>query len=172
MQEIKVIKNFFNNEDLTSIKKYCDNIFDNNNSLFRASHSWDKTLLKSVKSDVLSYLLTEIIDNEIYKLIYNKLVSQFDFKIKVIKFHYFLQESNIQWHSDPGWAAAATIYLNQKWNKEDGGFFLYQKENEDLSIVLPEINKCIFQNGAVEHATTPTFKHSPVRKSLQVFFNE
>ena len=170
MQEVKVIKNFFNNEDLKSIKEYCDDIFDNNNSLFKASLDWDARLLKSVKSDVLSYLLTETIDNEIYKLIYSMLVSQFDFKIKAIKFHYFLQESNIQWHNDSDHGAGATIYLNQKWNREDGGLFLYQKKNEDISIILPEMNKCIFQSGAVEHATTPTFNHSPVRKSIQVFF--
>jgi Rps23 Pro-64 3,4-dihydroxylase Tpa1-like proline 4-hydroxylase len=170
MQEIKVIKKFFNNEDLKIIKEYCDDIFDNNNSLFKASHYWNPILLKSVKSDVLSYRLTETIDNEIYRLIYSMLVSQFDFKIKEMHFYYFLQESNIQWHDEGYHAAGATIYLNQKWNKEDGGFFLYQKKNEDISIILPEMNKCIFQSGAVEHATTPTFNHSPVRKSIQVFF--
>ena len=170
MQEIKVIKKFFNNEDLKSIKEYCDDIFDNNNSLFKASHYWDPMLLKSVKSDVLSYQLTETMDNEIYRLIYSMLVSQFDLEIQVIHFYYFLQESNIQWHNDGGHSAGATIYLNQKWNKKDGGFFLYQKKNEDISIILPEMNKCVFQSGAVAHATTPTFNHSPVRKSIQVFF--
>ena len=68
-------------------------------------------------------------------------------------------------------AAAATIYLNRKWDRDYGGYFIYEKDNK-LGIEYPTFNKCIFQSGGVHHATTLTSKDAPVRKILQIFLKK
>jgi CRISPR/Cas system-associated endonuclease/helicase Cas3 len=170
MQELKIIDNFFIEEDLNNIKRYCEDILDSNNSLIPARGTWDPILLNSVKSDVLKYEITKTMDSEIYELIYNTALEKFNIDPEYILFHYFLPESNIQWHNDFNKKAGATIYLNRHWKKENGGFFLYQKNNEQINIVPPKYNTCVFQTGGIDHCTTPTFLHSPIRKSIQVFF--
>lgn len=169
-QAIKITENFFDPISLDKIKEYCDSVYSDNATHFKAKGYWGDDILLSVKNDILIYRITKAIDNEIYDIIYDKMKATFNLKPKIINFHYFLQESNISWHTDSHFLAGATVYLNRKWINNDGGYFVYQKHNEDTSIVLPKMNKCVFQSGAVEHATTPTFKHSPIRKSIQVFF--
>lgn len=168
MQQLKVIENFFEKEEINFIKDYSEDVFTSKEIWGSSKHEWDKRLNTSL-NDILTYKINSSVDFEIYDMIYKKTKKTFNMNPKGMSFFFYLNQSNINWHDDAGHAGAATIYLNQKWNRNYGGYFIYEKDNK-LGIEYPTFNKCIFQSGGVHHATTLTAKDAPVRKILQIFF--
>lgn len=168
MQELRVIKNFFSKEEIKFIKNYSEDVFESREILLSSKREWQKGL-NDTSNEILIYVIDPIVDAEIYDIISLKMKKEFNMNIGGMSFFFYTNQSNINWHNDGGWSGAATIYLNEKWNREDGGFFIYEKDKK-FGIELPEFNKCVFQKGGVDHATTLTSEDAPVRKILQVFF--
>ena len=85
-------------------------------------------------------------------------------------FYYWSSGSFINFHDDSGYKASATIYLNDKWDKNWGGFFMWQ-EGKDFKAILPAKNRCVF-NEWESHAVTPTINRPEkfVRRTLQLRF--
>lgn len=167
-KELRVIHKFFTGEDIKKIKSYSEDIFEAREILLSSKRVWQKGLNDS-SNEILIYMIDPIIDSEIYDIISLKMKKEFDMVVKGMSFFFYTNQSNINWHNDLGHGGAATIYLNEKWERENGGFFIYEKDKK-FGIELPEFNKCIFQKGGVDHATTLTSENSPVRKILQIFF--
>ena len=168
MQQFKVIENFFEKDEIKLIKDYSEDIFTSKEIWRSSKIEWDKRLNTSL-NDILLYTMDPIIDSEIYSMIYEKTKEAFNMEPLGISFFFYLSQSNINWHDDGDHGGGATIYLNQKWDRDYGGYFIYEKDNK-LGIEYPTFNKCIFQSGGVHHATTLTSKDAPVRKILQIFF--
>jgi Rps23 Pro-64 3,4-dihydroxylase Tpa1-like proline 4-hydroxylase len=168
MPELKVINQIFKEKEIGIIKKYSEEMFKDNNVLLPSKSVWDYRLNIS-DNEIKIYRLNKKIDEQVYDIIVDELESRFEMKVKTASFCYYLQKSYINWHNDMGHSGAATIYLNEKWDKEDGGFFVYELNN-NLGIEIPKFNKCVFQKDKLFHATTPTSSNAPIRKILQVFF--
>ena len=168
MKQLKVIENFFEKEEIKFIKDYSEDIFTSREIWGSSKVEWDKQLNTSL-NDILLYTINPTIDFEIYDIIYEKTKKAFNMTPKGMSFFFYLSQSNINWHDDANHGGGATIYLNQKWDRNYGGYFIYEKVNK-LGIEYPTFNKCIFQSGGVQHATTITSKNAPVRKILQIFF--
>ena len=65
------------------------------------------------------------------------------------------------------------IYLNDDWNREFGGYFIYQRETEKvMTAIQPTRGTSVYTSGGVLHAITPVRYDAPVRESIQVFINE
>lgn len=63
--------------------------------------------------------------------------------------------SKLNLHNDDLHLFAGTIYLNDDWNPEDGGLFMWRKdEASDFQVVLPEYNKAIINSNAEAHQVT------------------
>lgn len=75
--------------------------------------------------------------------------------------------SYIPFHSDSHCYMASTVYLNNNWNRNHGGFFIYEKDNK-YEVVKPEFNKAVI-NKSVPHGTTLTTADAPIRETLQIF---
>lgn len=170
MQELKVIENFFKKEEIEFIKDYSEDVFTSKEIWGSSKSKWDKRLNTSL-NDILIYNINSTIDFEIYGMIFEKTKKVFNMTPKAMSFFFYLSQSNINWHDDNYHAGGATIYLNKKWNRDYGGYFIYEKNNK-LGIEYPTFNKCIFQSGGVPHATTLTANDAPVRKILQIFFKK
>lgn len=80
--------------------------------------------------------------------------------------------SYIPWHTDSNYAYAATIYLNEHWDREWAGYFMYETEDGRLEAVAPEFNKAIILKPPVQHCVTMPNVHAPVRYAIQVFFKQ
>tara|TARA_R110000868_G_scaffold206099_2_gene454837 strand:+ start:110 stop:637 length:528 start_codon:yes stop_codon:yes gene_type:complete len=166
-KSLNIINNFFFEDELKIIDDYLDDLFKDNNVLFPAS----KESLY-IKGDMFKHHVSKNFDDEIYDIIINKLKTSFPTLVpETIYLHWGLG-GHIDWHIDNGQSAAVSIYLTKDWTKEDGGYFIYEKENNDLEIILPKMNMCIFQTGAIPHCTTPTYTPNKIRKSIQVFFKK
>jgi hypothetical protein len=85
--------------------------------------------------------------------------------------YYWTRYSYIPWHSDAKWRGGLTIYLNQHWHPDHGGYFLYQERlDQDIIAILPKRNLGVMQLDQTPHATTPVTFDGGVRLTLQVFF--
>lgn len=72
------------------------------------------------------------------------------------------------WHNDSIYALSITVYLNESWERDWGGCFMYEEE-DGLSIkaIYPEFNKAIVLTPPIPHATAMPNIQAPLRLSLQ-----
>lgn len=79
--------------------------------------------------------------------------------------------SRIEWHNDShaksSRCGAVTIYLNQNWELEWGGDFLYKDTDNNVQRISPSFNKGVFITD-IEHRTTPVIGKK-IRKTLQIW---
>ena len=79
--------------------------------------------------------------------------------------------SFIPWHGDDKHLRSMTIYLNEVWDKNWGGYFLYESE-DGIRAELPTFNKGILFTPPLQHSTTMPTLNAPLRLSLQLFVND
>jgi hypothetical protein len=79
--------------------------------------------------------------------------------------------SYIPWHNDRDHAEAVTVYLNDRWEADWGGLFLWRDQQEGaIRAYEPRCNTALRNSGAVLHATTPVMLDAPEpRFTLQLF---
>lgn len=89
-----------------------------------------------------------------------------------ILFYFWTPGSYIPWHNDgQAFTNALTIYLNEEWWYNYGGLFQYLN-GDKVESVTPRSNLGVLQVGNVQHSTTITSIHAPVRKTVQIFFKD
>lgn len=78
--------------------------------------------------------------------------------------------SHIPWHDDSRWEEAITIYLNETWEPDWGGLFLYREQQGEIRGYSPVFNSGLKNLGKVSHSTTPVMMDAPEpRFTLQLF---
>jgi Rps23 Pro-64 3,4-dihydroxylase Tpa1-like proline 4-hydroxylase len=76
----------------------------------------------------------------------------------------------INWHDDGLSKAAITVYLNQNWDPNDGGFFMYiDEKTKERKVIDPTYNTLVYGDSHELHGTTPVTSSSEVRITLQGF---
>ncbi|GAA4051313.1 2OG-Fe(II) oxygenase [Parerythrobacter jejuensis] len=77
----------------------------------------------------------------------------------------------IPWHNDTKHAEAVTVYLNEEWDPDWGGLFLWRDgANGAIHAKEPLFNTALRNSGAVLHATTPVMLDAPEpRFTVQLF---
>jgi hypothetical protein len=115
------------------------------------------TLVASISPAVCNFILGDLQD-----LIPHKNMS----------FQYYIwpPHAGISVHSDPHVKFGATIYLNETWDINDGGLFLYENTPNDWRVHVPEFNTMVINNDATNHMVTPVSpfaKHN--RYTIQIF---
>lgn len=80
-------------------------------------------------------------------------------------------QCGLNWHTDMAYSASASIYLNDDWDDNYGGYFVFRMEggNKLATVVRPDLGVAVFQKGKINHAVTTTRNDAPKRKSIQVF---
>ena len=76
---------------------------------------------------------------------------------KLIFQYYICQpQSGISWHTDeePDRLFGATLYLNDEWHPDFGGWFIW-KENNNYHTILPKKKFLIINNNYQHHCVTP-----------------
>lgn len=171
ISDIKIYENFLSEKSLELLNKTVENIFNHKDELpiFSSSFShWDKNLIKS-STPILRYFLNER-DIDLTSLLINEIENRIPYYIGGIIIHIMPKLSYIPWHNDAGHSAALTIYLNENWNPDWGGFFMYRTENE-IKAIRPIKNTAILQSGGVVHSVSTINMDADYRISLQCFLN-
>lgn len=79
--------------------------------------------------------------------------------------------SYVPWHDDANHLRSLTIYLNEEWDRDWGGMFVYEDEDQ-LSAVLPSFNRALMFTPPLWHSVSPVTLSAPIRHSIQIFWNE
>lgn len=87
-----------------------------------------------------------------------------------ILFYYWPTHSYIPWHTDVHMKAGITVHLNERWDRDSGGLFLYEDEGI-IKGIIPKRNLCVMQEGGVPHCTTPVLPRGKLRCTLQIWIH-
>jgi hypothetical protein len=105
--------------------------------------------------------------------IYNKLKSEIDtktgFKVERLMLYFWTKLSYIPWHNDAHANSALTIYLNDYWDQDWGGYFMFKLNNE-IKAIKPDRNLGVIQTGNVSHSVSTVNLDADLRITVQSFF--
>ena len=112
----------------------------------------------------------------IYRSMVKKNLEKYDVEplnknvVKGMMFYYWEEKEVIFLGIQMRIITGLTIYLNDTWNYQNGGLFLYN-HNDQIKTLIPSRNTGVLQVGGMDHSTTIVRKGSKVRKTLQIFFD-
>jgi hypothetical protein len=164
---VKIIENVLPVEFIKNIqeesKKFIPEIS------WRSNLSWDKRIVKSS-----SLVLIRHLDNVQTDFLKNRLIDLGIFPVKeeyTFKAMTYLWSplSYIPWHEDKGWKGAATIYINQSWDENWGGYIMWEDE-KGIHASAPSFNRMAVNSSNVRHCTTLTTKDAELRETIQMFW--
>ena len=159
-------KNVFEKTLLLKLNNYIYDIIKNKKIVKTNLNSWPNNVKGNSN-------LVEIIPinnhMQLFRDIYNQL-KRFDIKYNELSLQIYIWHpgSYIKWHDDGDYKLGFTLYLNEYWNEDFGGIFLYKKENNIFGF-KPEHNTIIFVKDKLEHSVSMTTPDAPLRITLQGF---
>ena len=89
-----------------------------------------------------------------------------------IQFYIWDRLSGINWHDDWVYDYGMTIYLNEYWNENWGGIFLWQDktDNNQIKGLMPKKNTMVINNNHEVHCVTPIgVLYDMPRMTIQIF---
>jgi len=156
-------ENVFPIEFITEINKYVDG-----QTSSRSNFScWPKELLRS-SGAVLVYDFPKEISDKIFEYVKVFAPELSNYEINHAMYQRWMPGSYITWHSDFSWKVAVTIYLNETWDKNWGGYFAYESGSE-IKCIKPEFNVASKIFLPVEHTVFTVTPDAPPRNAIQIF---
>jgi Rps23 Pro-64 3,4-dihydroxylase Tpa1-like proline 4-hydroxylase len=80
----------------------------------------------------------------------------------------WIRGSYIPWHGDGQCKIAATIYLNEYWDENWGGYFAYE-DGVDIKCIKPQYNRMTLIKPPIRHTVFNTSSIAPIRETIQIF---
>jgi hypothetical protein len=166
---IKVFDNFLTKDLIFLTKGLCSSNL--HEYKWRTNLSWNESIKKSSSTVLILSLTDEKNLKDFLTKKFNFLFPQTkDCQISIL-YYIWSNLSFIPFLFDANKILSATIYLNENWNIDFGGLFLYEYLNEK-KFVIPEFNKCVVNESLVYHGTSLTTSDAPLRETIQIFFNK
>jgi hypothetical protein len=168
---LTVYNNFFTDdlhEELINTARYLLTQGGNN---FCTNAWWNPKLIKD-SFPVLIHGVHK--DSELFKKTRDQIEEKTNLIVNEndILIYYWTRFSYIPWHKDHSYAGALTVYLNEEWHEDWGGYFLYENEENDIRAILPRKNLGLLQQGGIRHSTTSVNFDGGMRISIQVFLDK
>lgn len=164
MKYIKKIEDFLDEELFLECQQYAKSKLKSSELSFTTNYYWGE----GVRNDSNIVLVHTLRNEELYYRIFDSIEKKLNYSAKWIHFYYWTPGSNIPWHDDANHNSGITIYLNDEWDKNHGGLFLFE-DGEEIKGVYPKRNMALEQRGGVEHSVCPTTKNSDIRYTIQIF---
>ena len=165
-------QNFLNDNLFNEVNQISKKYIENNIKEIYSNKPWLDTVTKDDNLPVLMYSMPQ---NDIFKQIIAEIIKKTGFTINIneILLHFGLPNYHIPWHVDSN-KTGITIFLNNDWDIDDGGLFLYKDINDhnNIKAIPPEKNTAIIvRNGIVPHAVSILSNKSKIRRTLQFFID-
>lgn len=150
-------------EFITEINKYVDGQVSSRSNF----SCWPKELLRS-SGVVLVYDFSKEMSDKIFE--HAKIIAPelSNFETTHAMYQRWMPGSYISWHSDFSWKMAVTIYLNETWDKNWGGYFAYESGTE-IKCFKPEFNTASKIFLPMEHTVFSVTPDAPPRNAIQIF---
>lgn len=120
---------------------------------------------RNIMASRISPETTKIIEKEIEKYVP---------KIKgtlTAKYMYYQPQTSLKQHDDTARNFGATIYMNETWHPNNGGWFNWQdKQTEEWKTILPQRNLMVVNDTLEYHLVTPVAHNSPSNRfTIQIW---
>lgn len=161
---IKKIENILDEELFVKCQEYAKSKLRDGSTSFTTNHFWEN----GVRKDSNIVLVHRVENGEIFEKVRDIIQNKLYHSPKGIMFYYWMPGSHIPWHNDKHHKAGITIYLNENWDKDHGGLFLFDHDNE-IKGIYPKRNMAVEQCGNVYHSVCPTTSTSDIRYTIQIF---
>jgi hypothetical protein len=167
---IQKIENFLSEELFTELINYIKKLNSNKNTIFKSNlNRWQTELLDN-STPVIIYSFEEN-DKDIFFKLKKEIEKQIPFVVYGIYIYQWPKLSYLPWHTDEGYKSALTLYLNESWNPNWGGYFMYEMDNE-IKAIKPEKNLAVLQEGGVPHCVNTININAPIRCTMQIFLTK
>jgi hypothetical protein len=161
---IKKIENILDEDLFIECQNHAKNMLHDSSVPFTTNYFWEE----GVRKDSNIVLVHRESSGYIFERIKDTIKNKLNHTIEHIMFYYWMQGSHIPWHNDNGHNGSITIYLNEIWDNDHGGLFLFEHENE-IKGTYPKRNMAIEQYGNIRHSVCPTTVTSDIRYTIQIF---
>jgi Rps23 Pro-64 3,4-dihydroxylase Tpa1-like proline 4-hydroxylase len=164
--------NFLSENLLILIDNKIKDIFNSKSdrAIFSSSTSHWSEYLKSNSTPILRYVMNDS-ELELFNSLKKEIEKKIPYYVDNVIIHIFPKLSYIPWHDDGNHTAALTIYINEKWDANWGGFFMYNID-DTINAIKPERNLAILQKGGLGHCVTTTNIDADFRISIQCFLKQ
>jgi len=138
---------------------------------FCTNEWWDSNIVK----DSFPVLIHSICkDSELFAKTREQIEKKTQLAVKDhdIMIYYWTRFSYIPWHEDQNYGGTLTVYLNEEWHRDWGGYFMYENDDGKIYAILPQKNLGLLQQGGIKHSTTPVHFSGRMRISVQVFLEK
>ncbi len=169
---MRIIENFITEEFISEVVTMNKELLYEN--VWKSNLGWQDSII-SPSGVVLIRDLNKQQVNLLKAYITEKLLPSVDDKIIELEAQAYVWHnlSFIPWHSDKEeedqTRYAATLFLNQEWEADWGGLFLY-KIDEKIYGEEPAYNKLVFNDNNYAHATSMLAVNAPFRQTVQLFW--
>ena len=109
---------------------------------------------------------------EILKSVNEIILGDFKNEDANIQFYIWDRLSGINWHDDGDADCGITIHLNEYWNENWGGIFLWRDKTDDNQIkgLIPKKNTMVINDNVEIHCVTPIgVLYNMPRMTIQIF---
>jgi len=180
MQFVKKYNEFLTEDLYKECIETARKLLNSPSQCFSTNRFWDYDIVKDSFPVIIHSINT---DTQLYNRLKDEILTKIksDLEGKQISiqenpeflFYYWTRYSYIPWHNDAKHYAALTIYLNEVWHPDWGGYFMYMENGIDtntIKAIMPKKNNAMLQYGGVYHTTTAVNFDGETRITLQVFF--
>jgi hypothetical protein len=166
--KVECFDNFFSEDLYDELVGTARSLLKTDSHSFISNAWWDKKIVRDSFPVLIHHIYKE---SELFKKCHQQIEEKTNFYVKGhdIMIYYWTRFSYIPWHDDGIYAAGLTVYLNEVWDHDYGGFFLYEEEKNDLRAIIPRKNLGLLQKGGTKHCTTPVNFDGGMRITIQTF---
>ncbi len=163
---MKIIKNALS-EDLFSRCKKEVNQKLSKNEWSSSVIIWEPGLRQGISGSTIAAMTSEEIHNDIVKEI-SPHVPECDI---ITQYYVWQPHSGIAMHDDSGRRFGATIYLNETWHPNSGGWFIWEdKDTREWNTVLPTKNMMVLNSSKEKHLVTSVSPDGfAIRVTIQIW---
>ncbi len=163
---MKIIKNALS-EDLFSRCKKEVNKKLSKNEWSSSVIIWEPGLRQGISGSTIAAMTSEEIHNDIVKEI-SPHVPECDI---ITQYYVWQPHSGIAMHDDSGRRFGATIYLNETWHPNSGGWFIWEdKDTREWNTVLPTKNMMVLNSSKEKHLVTSVAPDGfAIRVTIQIW---
>jgi len=144
-------------------------IKDRSNRFTTSTLIWQE-YLKGNSTPISRYDFFDTRDDAIVSKLRKEVEDKTGYLIESFCLHLWPNLSYITWHNDAHVKAALTLYLNENWDENWGGFLMYMDTTDNtIKAIKPEKNMGLLQENGVVHSVTTINIGADMRISLQFF---
>lgn len=160
MNKVKIVDNVLSRSLLDSITEY-----SRSSEIHFSYQLWEQEVIKDSNPVLIKYF-NEDMRSRMISEIGKYLPEQYEYI--TISWYGWIRGSYIPWHSDAHTRLAATIYLNELWDDNWGGYFAYE-DGDEVKCIKPHHNRMTMVKPPCRHTVFNTTSIAPIRETIQIF---